>query len=498
MRKFTSPIIHLDETISFKDCILGYGHFDAIHTGHIRYLNYAKDLNDILLIAILKEYPGLAFSQSERAESLAQLGIANAVVLLPDNNLENAVKIIKPNQVILGKEYENSELPHIRKTIKYLNKVKKSIYFHAGEINYANTELLTESEDNLKDFREQEFNKALKKQKISIDNLIETSNKIKKTKLMVIGDSIVDQYIACEALGMSAEAPVIVVKELEEKSFVGGAAIVASHITGLGSKCKFISVIGQDEPGRWLDQELNKNSVDSELFVDEKSPTTFKKRYMVENQKLFRVSRLDDHMIDKEITKNILKHIKKKASDIDGIIISDFVYGLITDELIEEIVKFAKAKKIKLYGDLQCSSQIGDIARMKDFTLICPNEKEARISIKNKDIGLEELCRILIKKTNCSNLIMKLGANGFIVYSKEENNSLRIQAFPALSVNPVDVSGAGDTLLSIMAAGISSGANIMQVAALACCGSSIAVDTMGNKPIEIEKIINKAINIVKP
>ena len=98
MRKFTSPIINLDETISFKDCILGYGHFDAIHTGHIRYLNYAKDLNDILLIAILKKYPGLAFSQSERAESLAQLGIANAVVLLPDNNLENAVKTIKPKQ----------------------------------------------------------------------------------------------------------------------------------------------------------------------------------------------------------------------------------------------------------------------------------------------------------------------------------------------------------------------------------------------------------------
>ena len=74
---------------------------------------------------------------------------------------------------------------------------------------------------------------------------------------------------------MSAEAPVIVVKELEEKSFVGGAAIVASHVTGLGSKCKFISVIGQDEPGKWLDKQLKSNSVESNLFVDEKKTYNF-------------------------------------------------------------------------------------------------------------------------------------------------------------------------------------------------------------------------------
>ena len=86
---------------------------------------------------------------------------------------------------------------------------------------------------------------------------------------------------------------------------------------------------------------------------------------------------------------------------------------------------------------------------------------------------------------------MKLGADGFVVYSKEKGDSLRIQEFPALSVNPVDVSGAGDTLLSIMAAGVSSDIPIMEIAALACCGSAIAVDTMGNKPIEIKKVLEK-------
>ena len=497
MSNTISPIIQLSEASKYSGCILGYGHFNSIHTGHIRYLKRAKDINNILLVAILKnpKFEGLIFSQNERADSLAQLGIANAIVLLPDNNLEKAIEIINPKEVILGKEYENSNINNINNTLKFLKAKNKPIYFHAGEINYANSELLTISEDNLKNEREKEFIKALKRQNISRSSLIEASKKIKNSKLIVIGDTIVDQYVSCEALGMSAEAPVIVVKELEQKSFIGGAAIVASHITKLGSKCEFISLIGSDDPGKWIHKELEKNSVETNLYIDENRPTTFKKRYIVENQKLFRVSRLDDHMVDKEITKKILDYVNKASLNAHGIVISDFVYGLISDKLINEIIKFAKNRNIKLYGDLQCSSQIGDISRMKNFTLICPNEREARISMQNKDIGLEELCRILIKKTNCENLIMKLGANGFIVYSQASGTS-NIQAFPALSVNPVDVSGAGDTLLSIMAAGLSSGSEIMNVAALACCGSAIAVDTMGNKPITIEKILKKAINII--
>ena len=74
--------------------------------------------------------------------------------------------------------------------------------------------------------------------------------------MLVIGDTIVDQYSACEALGMSAEAPVVVVKELDTKNFVGGAAIVATHIKELGAKCDFISIVGQDEIAKYVDEKL--------------------------------------------------------------------------------------------------------------------------------------------------------------------------------------------------------------------------------------------------
>ena len=107
------------------------------------------------------------------------------------------------------------------------------------------------------------------------------------TRLIVLGDTIVDQYAACEAIGMSAEAPVVVVRELEHKNFIGGAAVVAAHISALGARCDFISVVGADDTAELVRQELAVQGIGDGLSTDPTRPTTFKKRYVVENQKLF-------------------------------------------------------------------------------------------------------------------------------------------------------------------------------------------------------------------
>ena len=133
---------------------------------------------------------------------------------------------------------------------------------------------------------------------------------------------------------------------------------------------------------------------------------------------------------------------------------------------------------------------------MKDFTLLCPNEREARIAMQDKETGIEILSQKLINITKSENLIMKSGSNGFIVY---ERNGVKFnsQSFPALSVNPVDVTGAGDTLLSIMAVGIASGNSVMVSSAIACCACKIAVQTMGNNPISPILLKTQIRNLLK-
>ena len=283
---------------------------------------------------------------------------------------------------------------------------------------------------------------------------------------------------------MSAEAPVIVVG-IGWKNLIGGAAVVAAHVRALGANCDFITVVGDDDVANYVTKQIIELNINGELVIDKSRPTTFKKRYIVENQKLFRVSRLEEHSLGDSIEEEVIKRLHKHAPKADGIIVSDFVYGVITPKIIDVIHKLSAKYDLKLFGDVQSSSQVGDVTNFKNFTLISPNEKEARIALHDKENGLEVISQKLLRKQ--SEIVMKLGADGFIVYEFNSKGDIISQAFPALSVNPVDVVGAGDSLLALFVAALR-GEGMMTSAALGCCMAALAVEQMGNSLIHISAL----------
>ena len=497
----TKPILNIEKATNLEGCTLTYGHFNLVHPGHIRYLKHASMIGVKTVVAIISDtHKGKSrnyqFNQQERAEGLASFNFIDTIILLKDEEtaLLKAIKILNPNYLVLGTEFENTTDKDIIKAISYIKKLGKGIQFHAGEIQYATTQLLDNSKNYLLEENKKKFRDACLRQDLKLKNLIDHIDSWSDTELLVIGDTILDQYAGCEAIGMSAEAPVLVVKELQKKNFLGGASIVASHIAALGAKCHFLSVVGDDYNSGIIEEKLKKQNINCFLVKDLSRPTTFKKRYVVENQKLFRVSRLNDHLLSKEIENKLIEKLKEIAPNIKGIVISDFVYGVITNKVIEVVLSLAKKYKLKIFGDLQCSSQIGLITKFKNFSLLCPNEKEARIALQDKDSGLEILSNKLILNTKCKKLIMKLGAEGFIAYDSISEYSSKSQSFPALSVNPVDVSGAGDSLLAVMSTSLSTEDNFMSAAAIACCMTAIAVENMGNRPIysdTLKKFLSK-------
>ena len=480
----------------FNGCTLTYGHFSVIHPGHIRYLNNAKKKSEKLVIALMgnkitSKSIKFKYSQKERADSLKRLDLADAIYLLDEDFLSNAVNLLHPSKLILGHEFKNSNNKEILKAIDLMKRRKGNIYFDAGKINYSSSYFLEDTEEYIKNKRISTFTNTLKKQNISKNNLIESIETFKKGRVFVLGDTIVDQYIDSEPLGISAEAPVIVVKEIKKKNFIGGAAIVASHINSLGSNCNYISVTGDDQMNKLLEDNLISKGIKFNLFKDTKRPTTLKKRYLVDNQKIFRVSKLEDKIIDKELEDKIINLVLEHKKEIDVIVFSDFNYGVITKRIIQEITKIAKENKIKLIGDVQCSSQIGYVTKFKNFDLICANEKEARIALNDNVSGIETLSTNLIKETNVKNLLIKLGSKGFILYQTSGKKEIISQPFPALSAHPIDTAGAGDSVLASMACGIASGVEIIKAAALSCFVSLISVERMGNLPISVKDVLKK-------
>tara|TARA_B100000700_G_C15048138_1_gene858957 strand:- start:1966 stop:3465 length:1500 start_codon:yes stop_codon:yes gene_type:complete len=489
-------ISQLENAKNFKGSVITYGHFNTIHIGHIRYLKHASNQGSSLIIALIGDIKDgennrYQFNQIERAESLALLNIADAIILLKSNELSEVIRTLNPNLLLLGTEFKNHQPSEISSAIKLIKSNKGNVQFHAGEVHYATTSLLSSSKAELLEQRHEQFRAACKRQKLDLKSLLNSIKSWNSSKLIVIGDTILDQYVACEAIGMSAEAPVVVVRELDQRNFIGGAAIVASHIRSLGATCDLISIVGKDSIANIVRNELSKREIGDFLIQDSSRPTTFKKRYLVEDQKLFRVSRLEDHRLCPNIENQLIKKLEQSAPSSQGIVVSDFVYGVITSKVLEAIESLAKKYKLHVFGDLQCSSQVGLVTKFNNFSLISPNEREARVALQDKETGIERIAYKLLEKTNSERLVMKLGPEGFIAYDKSKPQEVTSQAFPALSVSPLDVTGAGDSLLAVMSTGLASKQGTMATAALGCCMASLAVEAMGNTPINADSLANK-------
>lgn len=482
---------------SSNEAALCFGHFNSIHPGHIRYFQYAA-LHGAQLIVALEGDSQMplavrdqVFCELDRAESLAALDIVDQVIIMDDGSLQDLVKLLQPGALVLGKEFESYSPPRLARAVDQARDQGIDVVYAAGETRYSSTDLLHGTQSELELDRWQKFQKILTDHHIDLDELLTKLENLSKSHVLVLGDTIVDQYVACDPVGMSNEAPVVVVKELETRDYIGGAAIVAAHVAGLGARCSYLSVTGADDYGEMVKTQLSEMGVEPILFEDSSRPTTFKIRYLVENQKLFRVSRLKEHPLAKDIEDRVLNSILELSPSLDAIVLSDFVYGMITPNLLKLLEDLAKKRELLLFGDLQCSSQIGNISKFQRFKLLCPTEREARIALGNQHDGVEYIANLLIESTESKNLILKLGAEGFIAYDKELNpDFLHRQYFPALTVNPVDVAGAGDSLLATVSMGMSRGLTLMEAAALGCCASAIAVQTVGNIPIQLSQIRN--------
>ena len=165
------------------------------------------------------------------------------------------------------------------------------------------------------------------------------------TKVCVIGDLIIDEYINCQPLGMSQEDPTIVVTSLGSNHFIGGAGIVAAHAVGMGAQVEFISIVGTDVSGDLAKQKLASEGVTANLLVDENRPTTLKQRFRCKGKTLLRVSHLHQSAVSTQLQARLLEQIEDAIVDADILVFSDFNYGCLPQPLVDQIAIMASLKE---------------------------------------------------------------------------------------------------------------------------------------------------------
>ncbi len=462
-----------------------YGDFNILHPGHLRLLKFAKESGDYLTVGINPDsVNNKGIPQEIRLESIQATSYVNEAFILESSAIDY-IKENKPDIVVKGKEHENNENPEL----EIINSYNGKMMFSSGEIGFSSIDLLREEffsvNGNIK-----HSDNFIKRHNFKLEDLKKIIEKFSNLNVLVIGDTIVDEYITCEPLGMSQEDPTIVVAPLLNDKFVGGAAIVASHASTLGADVTFISVLGDDDNNSYVKQKLKEINIDTYLYLDSTRPTTLKQRFRAKEKTLLRVNHLKQHSISKDIENSIIKTIEKSIDNINLIIFSDFSYGVLTTSLIKKISELGLKNNILMVADSQSSSQVGDISKFKNMTLVTPTEREIRLSLNDFESGLVVLSEKLKNITDTTYIFTTLGAEGMIIYNAVEKELLT-DNLQALGSNVKDVSGAGDSLLACSAMALAVGANIWQSAYLGSISSGIQISRVGNIPIKKEDILQE-------
>jgi rfaE bifunctional protein kinase chain/domain len=452
------------------------GNFFVLHPGHIRLLKFASECGDRLYVGINDTRPSVDYpSAEERMHSLRELGFVYHVEVL-DKGLKDFIKDLKPELVIKGKEFEAAINPED----SWIKEWGGKLLFASGDAMYSGDFFLLDSETRASSIWRQP-KKYITRHNCFRDTLLPFLEKFQKLHIAVVGDLILDEYIQCEALGMSREDPTLVVSPQITKRFMGGAGIVSAHCRSLGAEVKFFSVIGDDENSQWTESKLYEYGVETALVADSSRPTTLKQRYRVNSKTMLRVSHLRQHEIDLDAQNTIFEKVKSEINKFDLLILSDFNYGVLPQNLVNALIHLAKLNNVYVAADSQSSSQIGDITRFSQSHLVTPTEYEARLSLKDQTSGLHIIAQKMIKQCDTEAAIITLGEAGALVIDKQ----LGIDQLPSLNPNPVDISGAGDSMLVASAIALTLKASPFQSAYMGAIAAAIQVGRIGNTPISM-------------
>ena len=470
----------LDSTAMTRTVFVS-GNFNVIHPGHLRLLRFARELGDRLIVGVQSDR--LAGDASHVAQDLRLEGVESIRFVdqcfLFDEEVVGVIGRFRPDVVVKGNEHEGWSNPEAAVLAEYGGQ----LIFSSGEAVFSSMDLLKRDLDSATRCVDVQPSDYLRRHAIRADELLSIIEKFKGLGVCVVGDLIVDEYVTCEALGMSQEDPTVVVTPVDTERFVGGAGVVAAHAAGLGGNVHFLSVSGQDDMREFVLADLEALGVNSALFADDTRPTTRKQRFRAAGMTLLRVSNLHQGSIDADLQDRVFKRFEEVVDECSLLVFSDFNYGCLPQSLVDRIMDVSRSAGLFVAADSQSSSQIGNVARFKGVDLLTPTEHEARVSLRDQEDGLVVLAERLRVESSARHIILKMGEEGALLHLEGSDGDYHTDRIPSLNQAPRDVAGAGDSLLISSSMALAAGATPWEAAYIGSVAAAIQVARLGNTPL---------------
>lgn len=307
-----------------------------------------------------------------------------------------------------------------------------------------------------------------------------------RQSILVIGDLILDEYIFGNVQRISPEAPIPIVETSHRDYRAGGAGNVAMNIAEMGGIPLLCGVSGNDDAAEKMKLILAKRMLTDNILLlnSDDRPTTLKSRVIAHSQQMLRIDNESCTAISSTCEKSLINWAAQKLPFCQACVISDYAKGCITENVASAIISLARKSAIPVIVDPKGSNY----QRYLGATLITPNRHEAGVAVKrtlNTTEEIDQAATELLTSLADTHLLITCGEDGMLLY----RNSLPKVHIPAKKRPVFDVTGAGDTVVSVLALALAAGMEIVPAATIANIAGSIAVEKLGAQPISIAELL---------
>jgi rfaE bifunctional protein nucleotidyltransferase chain/domain len=474
-----------------RTVVLCHGVFDLVHMGHVKHLEAAKREGDVLIVTItcdrhVNKGPGRPiFPDHMRAEMLGAMEYVDYVGINYEPTAEGMLRTVQPDVYVKGSDYENPE----EDVTGGITREREALENHGGrivftkDITFSSSSLINRYLDvydpPLRDFLD-DF-----RGRVTLDQLLQLLDKVRDFRVLLIGDTIIDDYQYVEALGKPAKENIIATRTKGRELFAGGVIAAANHVADFCAEVEVITGLGGMESHENLVRGCLKKNVCLNAFTRDDAPTTRKTRFVDATymRKLFEVYTFDDTVVDGDLERQLVDAVAKKAADFDVVIVTDFGHGLISGELIRALDRHARFLAINAQTNAG-NQGFNLITKYPRADYICIDGGEARLAAAEKYADLAEITGLsLPARIDCGKIIVTGGYQGCFTYQADRG----VHRIPAFTKTVVDTVGAGDAFLAITSPLVAAGGDMEQVGFVGNAVGAMKVGIVGHRS-SIEKV----------
>lgn len=468
-----------------KRVVMCHGVFDLVHPGHLRHLLYAKSKGHTLIASLtadahIKKAEYRPFVPQElRALNLAALEMVDYVVIDTDETPRHLIRELQPDIFAKGYEYQPADA-ETKDELAEVEAYGGAMLFTPGDVVYSSSAII---ESSPPDISVDKLLALMRAEGLEIKDLQAVLDKVAGIRVHVVGDTIIDSLTYTTFSGMS-DSPTPTVQYESRHDYLGGAAVVASHLAAAGAEVTLSTVLGRDPLGDWALAQLGERGIRCNVTIDPNRPTVHKNAVVCAGARLLRLNTLDNGSIPDSTLAHLVADLQH--SDGQAIVFSDFRHGIFNRRTIPRLIAALPPAALKV-ADSQVASRWGNICDFRGFDLVTPNEREARFALADQDTGIRPLAERLRQEADAKLVIMKLGERGVLTCrpGRGARSFFIVDSFARRVVDPV---GAGDALLAYATLAMAAGGGAVEACIIGSIAAGLECEADGNEPVSVDAV----------